>query len=73
MSLTCYDCDRLPVLRLWLDRESFEKLHGQQLDLETEKLLSSSFFTCEEHKMSLVRALGQMAKSTEVIRGEDLD
>jgi hypothetical protein len=73
MSPTCYDCDRLPVLRLWLDRESFEKLHGQQLDPETEKLLSSSFFTCKEHKMSLVRALGRMAESTEVIRLEELD
>jgi hypothetical protein len=73
MSPTCYDCERPPVRRLWLDRESFEKLHGQQLDSETEKLLSSSFFTCKEHEMSLVRALRKMARSTEVIRVRELD
>jgi hypothetical protein len=69
---TCHYCEQPPAIRLWLDRESFEELNGPQRGPEAEKMFSASFFACTTHKMSLVRALGQMAKSTEVVRGEEL-
>jgi hypothetical protein len=69
---TCHHCEQPAAIRLWLDRESFEELNGPQRGPEAEKKFSASFFACTTHKMSLVRALGQMAKSTSVVRGEEL-
>ena len=69
---TCHYCEQPSAIRFWLDRESFEELNGPQRGPEAEKMFSASFFACTAHKMSLIRALGQMAKSTEVVRGEEL-